>query len=171
MRLRRFPLTACPAAVRAARGTIRTGMAADIPLTDRRPDRGFGGNRFAGIPFSGSQAPWDPSPAERPSPAPRPNGAPAGTAAPAGSSPCAAARASGIRGWPRRPPATGAATAIRAARNAFGAAGRDAAPARPPLAPFIRTTHDVAPRAMLPRIRGHVRPLSWFMDPRLPYIQ
>ena len=36
---------------------------------------------------------------------------------------------------------------------------------------FIWIAHDVAPRAMSPRIRGYVQPQSWFVDLRLPSIQ
>ncbi len=76
MRLRRFLLTACLAALPAlaaapavqAQGTIRIGMtAADIPLTNGQPDQGFEGNRFTGIPLFDSLTMWDLSSAERPS--------------------------------------------------------------------------------------------------------
>jgi ABC-type transport system substrate-binding protein len=65
---------------------------------------------------------------------------------------------------------------IRTARNTFDAAERDAALARLHAAGvdealFIWIAHDVAPRAMSPRIRGYVQPQSWFVDLRLPYIQ
>ncbi len=65
---------------------------------------------------------------------------------------------------------------IRVARNTFDAAERDAALARLHAAGvdealFIWIAHDVAPRAMSPRIRGYVQPQSWFVDLRLPYIQ
>jgi peptide/nickel transport system substrate-binding protein len=65
---------------------------------------------------------------------------------------------------------------IRVARNSFDAAERDAALARLHAAGvdealFIWIAHDVAPRAMSPRIRGYVQPKSWFVDLRLPYIQ
>lgn len=65
---------------------------------------------------------------------------------------------------------------IRVARNSFDAAERDAALARLHAAGvdealFIWIAHDVAPRAMSPRIRGYVQPQSWFVDLRLPYIQ
>ena len=36
---------------------------------------------------------------------------------------------------------------------------------------FIWIAHDVAPRAMSPRIKGYVQPQSWFVDLRLPYVQ
>ena len=50
---------------------------------------------------------------------------------------------------------------------------RDAAPVRLHAAGvdealFIRIAHDVGPRAMSPRVRGHVQPQSWFVDLRLP---
>ncbi len=76
MRLRRFLITACLAAMPAlmaipavqAQGTIRIGMtAADIPLTNGQPDQGFEGNRFTGIPLFDSLTMWDLSSAERPS--------------------------------------------------------------------------------------------------------
>jgi ABC-type transport system substrate-binding protein len=76
MRLRRFLLTACLAALPAlatapavqAQGTIRIGMtAADIPLTNGQPDQGFEGNRFTGIPLFDSLTMWDLSSADRPS--------------------------------------------------------------------------------------------------------
>lgn len=77
MRLRRFLLTACLAALPALAaapqamaqgGTIRIGMtAADIPLTHGQPDQGFEGNRFTGIPLYDSLTMWDLSSAERPS--------------------------------------------------------------------------------------------------------
>jgi peptide/nickel transport system substrate-binding protein len=65
---------------------------------------------------------------------------------------------------------------IRVARNSFDATERDAALARLHAAGvdealFIWIAHDVAPRAMSPRIRGYVQPQSWFVDLRLPYIQ
>jgi ABC-type transport system substrate-binding protein len=65
---------------------------------------------------------------------------------------------------------------IAAARNAFEPAERDAALARLHAAGvdealFIWIAHDVAPRAMSPRIRGYVQPQSWFVDLRLPFIQ
>lgn len=65
---------------------------------------------------------------------------------------------------------------IRTARNTFDATERDAALARLHAAGvdealFIWIAHDVAPRAMSPRIRGYVQPQSWFVDLRLPYIQ
>jgi ABC-type transport system substrate-binding protein len=65
---------------------------------------------------------------------------------------------------------------IAEARNAFDPAERDAALARLHAAGvdealFIWIAHDVAPRAMSPRIRGYVQPQSWFVDLRLPYIQ
>ena len=75
MRLKRFLLTACLAALPAfgaataqAQGTLRIGMtAADIPLTHGQPDQGFEGNRFTGIPLFDSLTMWDLSSAERPS--------------------------------------------------------------------------------------------------------
>lgn len=76
MRLRRFLLTACLAALPAlaaapaaqAQGTIRIGMtAADVPLTNGQPDQGFEGNRFTGIPLFDSLTMWDLSAADRPS--------------------------------------------------------------------------------------------------------
>jgi len=76
MRLRRFLLTACLAALPAlvaapavqAQGTLRIGMtAADIPLTNGQPDQGFEGNRFTGIPLFDSLTMWDLSAADRPS--------------------------------------------------------------------------------------------------------
>jgi peptide/nickel transport system substrate-binding protein len=65
---------------------------------------------------------------------------------------------------------------IAEARNAFDPAERDAALARLHAAGvdealFVWIAHDVAPRAMSPRIRGYVQPQSWFVDLRLPYIQ
>ncbi|WP_135468299.1 ABC transporter substrate-binding protein [Crenalkalicoccus roseus] len=65
---------------------------------------------------------------------------------------------------------------IREARNTFDPAARDAALARLHAAGvdealFVWIAHDVAPRAMSPRIRGYVQPQSWFVDLRLPYIQ
>ena len=65
---------------------------------------------------------------------------------------------------------------IREARNSFEPAERDAALARLHAAGvdealFIWIAHDVAPRAMSPRIRGYVQPQSWFVDLRLPSIQ
>ncbi|CAH0305746.1 ABC transporter substrate-binding protein [Roseomonas sp. CECT 9278] len=65
---------------------------------------------------------------------------------------------------------------IAEARNAFEPAARDAALARLHAAGvdealFIWIAHDVAPRAMSPRVRGYVQPQSWFVDLRLPYIQ
>ena len=76
MRLRRFLMTACLAALplvaaapaAQAQGTIRIGMtAADIPLTNGQPDQGFEGNRFTGIPLFDSLTMWDLSSADRPS--------------------------------------------------------------------------------------------------------
>ncbi|MBP0462501.1 ABC transporter substrate-binding protein [Roseomonas sp. PWR1] len=75
MKLRRFLLTACLAALplvaaapAMAQGTIRIGMtAADIPLTNGQPDQGFEGNRFTGIPLFDSLTMWDLSAADRPS--------------------------------------------------------------------------------------------------------
>jgi len=65
---------------------------------------------------------------------------------------------------------------VSAARNAFEPAERDAALARLHAAGveealFIWIAHDVGPRAMNPRVRGHVQPQSWFVDLRLPSIQ
>ncbi|HZH46604.1 MAG TPA: ABC transporter substrate-binding protein, partial [Roseococcus sp.] len=65
---------------------------------------------------------------------------------------------------------------VSAARNAFEPAERDAALARLHAAGvdealFIWIAHDVGPRAMSPRVRGHVQPQSWFVDLRLPSIQ
>lgn len=65
---------------------------------------------------------------------------------------------------------------IRVARNTFDERERDAALARLHSAGvdealFIWIAHDVAPRAMSPRIRGYVQPQSWFVDLRLPSIQ
>lgn len=65
---------------------------------------------------------------------------------------------------------------VAAARTAFDPAERDAAFARLHAAGvdqalFIWIAHDVAPRAMTPRIRGYVQPQSWFVDLRLPFIQ
>ncbi len=65
---------------------------------------------------------------------------------------------------------------VSAARNAFEPAERDAALARLHAAGvdealFIWIAHDVGPRAMSPRVRGHVQPQSWFVDLRLPHIQ
>jgi peptide/nickel transport system substrate-binding protein len=65
---------------------------------------------------------------------------------------------------------------IREARTTFEPAARDAALARLHAAGvdealFIWIAHDVAPRAMSPRIRGYVQAQSWFVDLRLPYIQ
>ena len=64
----------------------------------------------------------------------------------------------------------------RAVRNAFDPKERDAAIARLHAAGvdealFVWIAHDVAPRAMSPRIRGYVQPQSWFVDLRLPYMQ
>jgi pyrroloquinoline-quinone synthase len=36
---------------------------------------------------------------------------------------------------------------------------------------FVWIAHDVAPRAMSPRIKGYVQPQSWFVDLRRPYLQ
>ena len=36
---------------------------------------------------------------------------------------------------------------------------------------FVWIAHDVAPRAMSPRIRGYIQPQSWFVDLRYPSIQ
>jgi ABC-type transport system substrate-binding protein len=65
---------------------------------------------------------------------------------------------------------------VSAARNAFEPSERDAALARLHAAGvdealFIWIAHDVGPRAMSPRVRGHVQPQSWFVDLRLPSIQ
>jgi ABC-type transport system substrate-binding protein len=65
---------------------------------------------------------------------------------------------------------------IAEARSTFDPAARDAALARLHAAGvdealFIWIAHDVAPRAMTPRIRGYVQPQSWFVDLRLPFIQ
>jgi hypothetical protein len=65
---------------------------------------------------------------------------------------------------------------IREARNTFEPAARDAALARLHAAGvdealFIWIASDVGPRAMSPRVKGHVQPQSWFLDMRLPYIQ
>jgi ABC-type transport system substrate-binding protein len=65
---------------------------------------------------------------------------------------------------------------VSEARNAFEPAERDAALARLHAAGveealFIWIAHDVGPRAMSPRVRGHVQPQSWFVDFRLPFIQ
>jgi len=65
---------------------------------------------------------------------------------------------------------------IAEARNTFDPAARDAALARLHAAGvdealFIWIAHDVAPRAMSPRIKGYVQPQSWFVDLRLPYLQ
>ncbi|MBX6374601.1 MAG: ABC transporter substrate-binding protein [Acetobacteraceae bacterium] len=64
----------------------------------------------------------------------------------------------------------------RAVRNAFDPRELDAALARLHAAGvdealFVWIAHDVAPRAMSPRIRGYVQPQSWFVDLRYPYIQ
>ena len=55
-------------------------------------------------------------------------------------------------------------TTVTAALARLHAAGVDEAL-------FIWIAHDVAPRAMSPRIRGYVQPQSWFVDLRLPSIQ
>jgi peptide/nickel transport system substrate-binding protein len=65
---------------------------------------------------------------------------------------------------------------VAEARTSFDAAARDAALARLHAAGvdealFIWIAHDVAPRAMSPRVRGFVQPQSWFVDLTLPYIQ
>ncbi len=65
---------------------------------------------------------------------------------------------------------------VAEARNAFDPAARDAALARLHAAGvdealFVWIAHDVAPRAMSPRVRGYVQPQSWFVDLRLPFIQ
>lgn len=65
---------------------------------------------------------------------------------------------------------------VAAARTSFDPAERDAALARLHAAGvdealFIWIAHDVGPRAMSPRVRGHVQPQSWFVDLRLPHIQ
>jgi ABC-type transport system substrate-binding protein len=65
---------------------------------------------------------------------------------------------------------------VAAARTAFDPAERDAALARLHAAGvdealFIWIAHDVAPRAMSPRVRGFVQPQSWFVDLTLPYIR
>ncbi len=65
---------------------------------------------------------------------------------------------------------------VSEARNAFEPAERDAALARLHAAGveealFIWIAHDVGPRAMGPRVRGHVQPQSWFVDFRLPFVQ
>ena len=64
---------------------------------------------------------------------------------------------------------------IREARNTFEPAARDTALAKLHAAGvdealFIWIAHDVAPRAMSPRIKGYVQPQSWFVDLRLPSI-
>ena len=64
-----------------------------------------------------------------------------------------------------------------ASRRALpGATERDAALARLHAAGvdealFIWIAHDVAPRAMSPRVKGYVQPQSWFVDLRLPHVQ
>ena len=65
---------------------------------------------------------------------------------------------------------------VAEARTSFDPAARDAALARLHAAGvdealFIWIAHDVAPRAMSPRVRGFVQPQSWFVDPTLPFIQ
>jgi len=65
---------------------------------------------------------------------------------------------------------------VAEACQAFGPAARDAALARLHAAGadealFIWIAHDLAPRAMSPRVRGHFQPQSWFVDLRLPIIQ
>ncbi|HYF08569.1 MAG TPA: ABC transporter substrate-binding protein [Acetobacteraceae bacterium] len=65
---------------------------------------------------------------------------------------------------------------VAEARNAFEPEARDAALARLQAAGveealFVFIAHDVGPRAMSPRVRGHVQPQSWFVDLRLPHIQ
>ena len=75
MRLRRFLLAACVAALPLvaaqpvqARGIIGLGMtAADIPLTNGQPEQGFAGNRLSGLPLFGSLTMRDLSSADRPS--------------------------------------------------------------------------------------------------------
>ncbi|MBM3570132.1 MAG: ABC transporter substrate-binding protein [Alphaproteobacteria bacterium] len=58
---------------------------------------------------------------------------------------------------------------VQEARTTFDAAARDAALARLHArsvndAAFLWVAHDVGPRAMSPRIKGHVQPKSWFVD-------
>jgi ABC-type transport system substrate-binding protein len=65
---------------------------------------------------------------------------------------------------------------VAEARNSFEPAARDAALAKLHAAGvdealFIWIAHDVAPRAMSPRVRGFVQPQSWFVDLTLPYVQ
>jgi ABC-type transport system substrate-binding protein len=65
---------------------------------------------------------------------------------------------------------------VAEARNAFEPAERDAALARLQAAGvdealFIWIAHDVGPRAMSPRVRGHVQPQNWFVDLRYPFVQ
>ncbi len=65
---------------------------------------------------------------------------------------------------------------VAEARTTFDPTLRDAALARLHAAGvdealFIWIAHDVAPRALSPRVRGFVQPQSWFVDPTLPYIQ
>lgn len=64
---------------------------------------------------------------------------------------------------------------VRRARTTFEPAARDAVLAELHAATvddalFIWIAHDVGPRAMSPRIRGHVQPQSWFVDLRYPHI-
>lgn len=65
---------------------------------------------------------------------------------------------------------------IAEARQAFEPAARDAALARLHAAGvdealFVWIAHDVAPRALAPKVRGFVQPQSWLVDLRLPYVQ
>jgi ABC-type transport system substrate-binding protein len=64
----------------------------------------------------------------------------------------------------------------RAVRNAFDPRELDAALARMHAAGvdealFVWIAHDVAPRAMSPRIQGYIQPQSWFVDLRYPHIR
>jgi ABC-type transport system substrate-binding protein len=64
----------------------------------------------------------------------------------------------------------------RAVRNAFDPRELDAALARLHAAGvdealFVWIAHDVAPRAMSPRIQGYIQPQSWFVDLRYPHIR
>ncbi len=64
----------------------------------------------------------------------------------------------------------------RTVRNTFDPRELDAALARLHAAGvdealFVWIAHDVAPRAMSPRVRGYIQPQSWFVDLRYPYIQ
>ena len=58
---------------------------------------------------------------------------------------------------------------VTKARQSFDPAARDAALAELHAASvddaaFLYVAHDVAPRAMSPKIKGFVQPKSWFVD-------